>query len=131
MVRKLLAGTLVTVLFALAACGGTNANSGPQSAVTVQMNTSDFVQTGTVNLKTGGTITFQGLAGANGGTHALATGQNATYEPEPGAPADLENANGVTVTAGQSVTYTFATAGTYHIACLIHPAMNLTVKVTG
>ena len=44
--------------------------------------------------------------------------------PQPGAPADIPGSN-----ARVSVARTFATAGTYHYSCHIHPFMHGTVLV--
>lgn len=64
-----------------------------------------------------------------GGHHYLYTGLNGSYQHQAGAPAALETATGIEISAGQTKTMIFATPGTYTIACSLHPGMNAQVTV--
>lgn len=82
-----------------------------------------------ITIKKGNTITFVDDPN-NGALHILVIGQNAQQETENGAP-DFRGASGVRIDVGDSwTTPPWNTAGTYHVACTVHPAMNLTVNVT-
>ena len=82
-----------------------------------------------ITIKKGSTITFVDDP-SNGALHILVIGQNAQQETENGAP-DFRGASGVRIDVGDSwTTPPWNTAGTYHVACTVHPAMNLTVNVT-
>jgi plastocyanin len=49
---------------------------------------------------------------------------NVFFDPQPGAPANIEGSN-----ASVSVPRTFATAGTFPYTCHIHPSMHGTIVV--
>ena len=112
----------------LAACGSKSTTTGGATQNTLSMGQSTFDGTTTFTIKVGQAIVFNDPT-SGGNTHILLTGMNGTYTAEPGAPDDLNNKDGKTFSAGDKVTYTFATAGTYHITCSIHSGMNATVTV--
>jgi plastocyanin len=120
-------GIVVLLALAFAACGGSKSASGSCSANTVKMEVSTFGCT-TLTVKSGTTVTFDNTVNG-GGTHILLTGNSASFSAETGAPADLDKAAGLNFSPGDKKTETFTTAGTYHITCTIHPAMNLTITV--
>lgn len=123
--RQVLFTIGIGVLLALAACGSAqNTNTGQP---TLMMSASDFMGTTSLTVKAGDTVRF--TDGASGGTHFLLTGTNAVFAPEAGAPAELSAPTGKEIDVGQSWTLTFATPGTYHITCTIHPGMNATIVV--
>lgn len=122
--RKFATVIVLALAMAFAACGG-GAGSSSSSSPTLAMGNSDFTPSNpTVNMKVGQTLKITSQGG-----HILVTGTSGKYEAEAGAPDALNNSSGVTFKAGDTQTYTFSTAGTYHIACLVHPAMNATVIV--
>jgi plastocyanin len=125
---RILRNILITgaALFALtlAACGG-KANAGGN---TLNMDASTFSGVSSLTVKVGQSVKFADAAG--GATHFLTTGQNGAYASESGAPAQLSAATGMQIDPGQSDAITFATAGTYHITCTVHPGMNVTITVT-
>ncbi|MGH2495190.1 MAG: cupredoxin domain-containing protein [Ktedonobacteraceae bacterium] len=85
--------------------------------------------TSSITIKKGSTITFVDDPN-NGALHILVIGQNAQQESEKGAP-DFHGVGGVKIDIGDSwTTPPWNTAGTYHVACTVHPTMNLTVTVT-
>ena len=99
-----------------------NTGGGPP---TVHMGSTNFVQS-SVDVPKGSMLM---LVDDMPVLHILANGswQNGVAKPakEPGAPTvNNLQVNGNTVEIGP-----FATAGTYHIYCTIHPNMNLTIAV--
>lgn len=107
----------------------TSVPAGPQAApatATLTMGAAD-IQPTSQTLKVGGTLQLTNPAG--GIMHVLATGQNAVYAAEPGAPATLNSPDGIVLNAGQTIALTFSQPGTYHLTCLVHPTMNTTVTV--
>jgi len=71
----------------------------------------------TLSVATGTTVTF---TNSDSVAHAIVEGQDGT--PAAGQTAQM-------VQPGQSVTHSFATAGTVMMTCTIHPSMTLTVTV--
>jgi plastocyanin len=63
-----------------------------------------------------------------GGIHVICTGSNGKCVADANAPTEL-GAPGFSIQPGQSKTVTFTKPGTYHIACTIHPMMDLTLVV--
>ncbi len=120
----LLMCVLATALFA--GCGGTKSN-GPDSPNKVTMNAATFEQT-SITINKGEAITFISEQGA--ALHILVIGKNGSFENESGAP-DFGGSAGSQVDVGDKWTSPpWNTAGTYHVTCTVHPAMNLTVTVT-
>ena len=119
-----------TVLFI--ACGGTGTPDGTTgntgtsgSSTEVHMSYQTFAQS-SVTISKGSSITLIDDVAV---PHHLANGtwDNNTVQPlkEPNAPTVNVQFNG----NDQQVIGPFATAGTYHLYCTIHPGMNLTVIV--
>ena len=141
-------GALVCLLL-LAACGGSSsaaveptsttaptATTAPvpatptpaaSGAATIDMDAFSFGDSSSVTIKAGQQVTFDDSAG---GTHVLVIGSGGQFKAQSGAPAELNNANGVAFTPGDTKQITFPTAGTYKITCKIHPSMLATVTVT-
>ncbi len=112
---------LVTVL--VAACGGPSSSS--SNGPTVHMGDSNFDQA-SVTINKGSSLT---LVDDTSAVHIIENGSwiNGNPHPakEPGAPT-------VNVTFNGNDSHTigpFNTAGTYHLYCVVHPGMNLTVIV--
>ncbi|MGZ3675862.1 MAG: cupredoxin domain-containing protein [Ktedonobacterales bacterium] len=126
---SVVAGTVIGALFigalaqppTAAGAGTTYTNGVP----TVHMSAGGFTQS-TVTISTGSKLL---LVDDTSSLHILANGtwQNRVAKPgrEPGAP-EVKN---VSVSGNQIEIGPFATAGTYHIYCVVHPGMELTVVV--
>jgi plastocyanin len=114
----LFAALLVAVL--LAGCGGSPANQ-------VEMGVAAFQQS-SISIKAGEAVHF--VDPASGGTHVICVGEGVKCVPQTGAPADLNTADGMMFNTGDSRDIIFPTAGTYHIVCIIHPGMEVTVNVS-
>ncbi|MDQ6660753.1 MAG: hypothetical protein M3Z24_07290 [Chloroflexota bacterium] len=113
----------------LIACGGTSNTASSNNPNTVKMVGNTF-SISSISIKKGSTITFVDDS-SNGGLHILVIGQNGQGEAENNAP-DFGGVSGERVDVGESwTTPPWNTAGTYHVACTVHPLMNITVKVTG
>jgi plastocyanin len=63
-----------------------------------------------------------------GGLHIICAGDNGKCIADPNAPQTLGDP-GFQINAGETKSVTFAKAGTYKIACTVHPNMNLTIVV--
>jgi len=119
---------LAIIITLLVACTNTSATP-TNNPNTVKTEGGSF-SVSSITIKKGSTITFVSDPN-NGALHILVIGQNAQQESEKGAP-DFQGASGVRIDVGDSwTTPPWNTAGTYHVACTVHPAMNLTVIVTG
>ncbi|MBA3823700.1 MAG: hypothetical protein H0X24_07330 [Ktedonobacterales bacterium] len=94
----------------------------------ISMAGASFVGNTNITLKAGQSFTFTDPAGS-GGPHRLSTGQDGNYAQEDGAPAELNDPNGVDFALGTVKTYVFDTPGTYNITCQIHPSMNIVIQV--
>ncbi len=119
---------LVLILLAPAACSRDSSadNSSTTASHTVKMSGAAY-DISSITIPKGGTITF---VTEQGTAHNLVTGANGKTQSEDGA-ADL-GAGGHLVNSGSSwTTPPWNLAGTFHVTCTYHPAMNLTVTVTG
>lgn len=127
MKKLVLIMTMLMVLTALvAACGGTSSATGKYANEVTTIGAS--FNPSTITIKKGSTITFVDDPN-NGGLHILVIGQNAQQEAENGAP-DFHGASGKRIDIGDVwTTLPWNTSGTFHVACTVHPAMNLTVIV--
>ena len=114
-----LAALLGVVL--LAGCGG----SSPSNQV--EMGVAAFQQS-SVSIKAGEAVHF--VDPASGGTHIICVGEGVKCVPQEGAPADLNTADGMAFNTGDSRDIVFPTAGIYHVVCIIHPGMEVTVTVS-
>jgi plastocyanin len=128
----------LTLTLALGACGKPAAGGGPggssstasgggcTTSQTIMLTVDNFASncyTVTANQA----VTFDDPS-STGGVHIICTGQDAKCDAQAGAPSDL-SAPGFQIQPGQTHQVTFATAGTYKIACTVHPAMNMTLTV--
>jgi len=119
---------LLLLLAGLAALGLAGCDTSPQArpANEVDLTLMDFAQH-TVTIQAGTAVRFSNPA--SGITHVLCIGANATCTSNAQGPAELTASDGMTLAAGETTDVTFDTPGTYAIACVLHPAMNLTVTV--
>ena len=104
-----------------AGCGG----SSPSNQV--EMGVAAFQQS-SVSIKAGEAVHF--VDPASGGTHIICVGEGVKCVPQDGAPADLNTADGMTFNTGDNRDIVFPKAGTYHVVCIIHPGMEVTVNVS-
>ena len=126
--KKLIAAfvllTLVTML--VVACGGSSTSSGGGGGGTVHMDEQHFLPP-SVTISKGSNLT---LVDDTATVHIIANGSwvngNAQPMQENGAPVvnNLQFNGYDTHTIGP-----FNTAGTFHLYCIIHQNMNLTVAV--
>jgi plastocyanin len=128
MKRSMMALALAMALLLLTGYQGRIAEA-RQAEQVVTMGATTFGQT-SISIKQGQTITFVDEK-ATGTEHILVIGKEGKAQPESGAP-DFQGSKGMTFLPGQSWTSPpWATAGTYHVTCTVHPTtMNLTVIVT-
>lgn len=106
--------------FMAAACGGSSGGGGISSPppttnpLTITASTSLAFTPPTLTVSVGDKVTFafQSIA------------HNAFFDPQTGAPANIDGSN-----ANTSITRVFTTSGTYHYTCHIHPFMQGTVVV--
>lgn len=126
--KKLVVVALIAMtLTLLLACTNTS-NAPGNHPNTVKTEGSAFAIS-SITIKKGSTITFYDDPN-NGALHILVIGQNAQQKFEKGAP-DFGGVTGIRLDEGDSwTTPPWNTAGTYHVACTVHPTMNLTVIVT-
>lgn len=129
----------LALMLALAACGKSAAGGGPNNTTsgnntgsscatsqTITLAQTDFAQH-CVTVSANQAVTFDDPS-ATGGFHIICTGQNATCQADANAPKEL-GSPGFQIQAGEQKQITFTTAGTYKLACTVHPAMNMTVIV--
>lgn len=129
----------LTLLFSLAlgACGkpaadggpnatSTGGNGGCKTSQTISLSQVDFADH-CVTVSANQPVTFDDPS-STGGFHIICTGANGSCQADANAPSDL-GAPGFTIQPGEQKQITFTTAGTYKLACTVHPAMNMTVIV--
>jgi len=127
-VKKLVIITIAAITITLLVACGNTSNTTSHNPNTVKTEGGSF-SVPSITIKKGSTITFVDDPN-NGALHILIIGRNAQQESENGSP-DFRGASGVRIDVGDSwTTPPWNSAGKYHIACTIHPAMNLTVIVT-
>lgn len=122
---------LVVVTVLVVACGGSagggGGNAGGGSSTDVHMGQTNFTQS-SITISKGSSIN---LINDTAVTHIIANGtwENNTAQPgaEPGAPT-INNLQFTTANQSQTIG-PFTTAGTFHLYCIVHPGMNLTVTV--
>src|SRR5579872_2484993 len=121
--------TFAMVLTLVIACSGTPNNVTGNNPNTVKLVAGTFA-TSSISISKGSTITFLDDPN-NGALHILVIGQNGQQESEQGAP-DFGGLSGERIDVGNTwTTPPWNTAGTFHVACTVHPLMNLTVTVKG
>ncbi len=142
MLKKIMFGIVplaLTLTLALGGCGKAASDGGPgasnsggntgsscKTTQTIEMGVTNFVDS-CVTVSANQPVTFDDPT-ASGGVHIICTGQNGQCAANADAPKDLASP-GFQIQPGQQKQVTFTKAGTYQIACTVHPAMNLTVTV--
>ena len=114
---------------AVAGCGKTPGTSNPGSSgpvTQVEMDATNFAVSA-VTIKAGVPFKFVDPSDT-GGLHIICAGHNGKCIANADAPAELADP-GFTINPGDTKTVTFAKAGTYQVACTVHPDMNLTITV--
>lgn len=138
----LLVPLAIVGMMVLAGCGknptaGTSGTSGTGTGgscaqtSTITLEASTFQNNGgCVTVTKGQAVTF-----TSNGTHILCTGPSsgaysASCVQDPNAPSQLGGtSSGDTFQDGSSQQITFANAGTYNVVCIVHPNMQITIKV--
>jgi len=114
---------------AASGCGKTpgGTNTGPSGPVDhVEMDATNFAVSA-VTIKAGVPFKFVDPTDT-GGLHIICTGHNGKCIANADAPSELADP-GFTINPGDTKTVTFDKAGTYQVACTVHPDMNLTITV--
>lgn len=130
--KKVAAFLLPLVLIsaiAVTACGKTPGGGGNTSGGTVDhvnLTVDDFAQH-SITIAVNTPFKFVDPSDT-GGLHIICAGDNGKCIADPNAPQELADP-GFQINAGDTKTVTFAKAGTYKIACTVHPNMNLTIVV--
>lgn len=123
MIKRLIPPLLLLLTLGLAGCAS-DTTVAPNE---VHMGGDGFSQTA-ITVTAGDQVKFVDSP-TSGGLHILYFGHNAKYAANPNGPTELNNPQGVTLKAGDTLSYTFATPGTYEVTCQIHPDMNVTITV--
>jgi plastocyanin len=116
----LLCGALLVGL-TLAGCG----SSTPSNEVLMGVAT---FKTSSVTIKAGQAVDF--VDPTTGGVHILCVGEALQCVKQPGAPAELSTAQGITFNPDDHRSIVFPNPGTYTVVCIVHPAMAVTITVT-
>jgi plastocyanin len=121
---------LLILVLAITGCGkspGSTGGGGDEyTSPDVTMGQQDFNHH-KLTIAAGTTVKFS--TEQSGSTHILCIGENGSCQSGAQGPSELTAANGMEVDPGQSKEVKFDTAGTYKVACTIHPNMNLTITV--
>jgi plastocyanin len=94
-------------------------------AIIVHLGESSF-SASAITVPQGGKIQFVADSSI---THILTYGDWSGNHPQPSTPANVPALNNREISGGSFELGPFATAGTYHIMCTVHPGMMLTVTV--
>jgi len=105
--------------------GSSSTASSCPSGTTVKTGTSSFEQT-CITLAKGTTLT---VAQDQTSFHILDFGQWNGTTAQPATPAGAPTLKDLQLSGASVKIGPFATAGTYHIYCTVHPGMDLTVVV--
>lgn len=120
---------LLILALSVAACGKTPSGPGGGdefTGSTVTMAQTDF-EKHSITVTAGTTITFKD--NPDGTTHILCIGENGKCDSGAQGPQELTKSSGTTVEPGKSFDSKFDQPGTYKIACIVHPNMNMVVTV--
>jgi plastocyanin len=119
---------LLILALAITGCGKTPGGGGGDefTSPNVTMGQQDFDHH-KLTVAPGTTVNF--MTDASGSTHILCIGENGACQSGAQGPSELTGANGMQVDPGQTKPVKFDTAGTYKIACTVHPNMNMTITV--
>lgn len=116
-----IAGILLSLTLALAACGGGGSSTPPDGSdggdggETVSLSGAQFTPS-TLTVSVGTTVTFTDTSG-----HTVTEGTDGVAVDDP-----IVNEQG-----GSDITVTFDEPGTYNITCMVHSSMNMTITVEG
>ena len=133
--KKFLALGLTLLLlgaFVVAGCGKTPGGTTSSSQPTIGMAASNFTAH-SLSVKVNQDVKLDNTVGG-GGYHVLCFGSGDGGE---GAGSCSQSGNGpsgfygsgMTFNNGETKTITFATAGTYHLICTVHPGMFIDITV--
>lgn len=128
---SLLALPLLLVLaLAIVGCGEATSpaggNGGSYATPDVTMGQFDFDHH-SLTIPAGTTVKFIDPASAS--MHILCVGHNGSCDESAPGPAELTGGKSIQIAPGDTKAVTFATPGTYTIACTLHSMMNLTITV--
>src|SRR5689334_13977563 len=108
----------IVLLVLAAACGGSDAPTNPSGNKTVDVFTlASAFSPNFVQINAGDTIRFNITTAPNG------EGHDVTFDAKAGAPANIK------VTLTGVISRVFATRGTFHYNCFVHPGMSGDVVV--
>jgi plastocyanin len=123
---------LATILLAACSSGpsssgnSTSGSSSSSSSYTVHMSDQNFEQS-SITITKGSSLT---LINDSGATHIIANGMWSNGMAQTMQESGMPSMNNIQVTGGSNQTVgPFATSGTFHLYCTVHPNMNLTVIV--
>jgi plastocyanin len=118
---------LLILALAITGCGKSAGSGGDEyTTPDVTMGQTDFTHHA-LTITAGTTVNF--MTESSGSTHILCIGENGACQSGAQGPSELTAANGMQIDPGQTKPVKFDTAGTYKIACTIHPNMNMTITV--
>ena len=96
---------------ALAACAAGSSGGSSGGGSTLSLGASSFTGSTSITITAGQSVTFDD---SSGGTHDLVTGTSGQFSAATGAPNEFSTKDGLSLSAGDKKTITFANAGTYY-----------------
>jgi plastocyanin len=118
---------LLVVALAIAGCGqGPGGNGGSYATPDVTMGQENFDH-GSLTIAAGTTVKF--IDAQSAAPHVLCIGEHGRCDESAPGPSALIGGNSLQVAPGETKEVTFATPGTYKIACTLHPMMSMTITV--
>lgn len=117
---------VIVILFT--ACSSESTLKSTSNTPNIVRSDGNIFTPSSLSIKKGNRITFVNDSNT-GATFILAIGQNGQDESTNGSP-DFGGTAGIRLDVGSSWTSPpWNTAGIYHVTCIVHPGMNLTVIV--
>ncbi len=121
---------LLVIVLVISGCGEdtghAGGNGGSYTTPDVTMGQFDFDHD-SLTIQAGTTVKF--ISPASASMHILCVGHNATCDTSAPGPSELTGGKNIQITPGETKSVTFATPGTYTIACTLHSMMTLTITV--